>query len=380
MLFYLYIYPQTRKTYPKNLQDLLKILVCPLDWGLGHATRCVPVIDFFRNLGHMVLIAGDGRSLIFLKNEFPDLVFMDLPGYNIRYPKGRNMALKMAMQMPAILKSINSEKKATEKIVDDHSIDVIISDNRFGCRSAGTINIYMTHQVKIKAPYRHRWTEPVLYRMHNQYINKFDYCWIPDYHGEDNLSGGLSHGLHGSGKFHFIGPLSRFFSMGTNDLSLDEDIDILAIISGPEPQRSIFQEILTTKFLHMEGKFSIVAGKPENGIRKCQMGNITMYDHLGTMELQQLIKRSKMIVCRSGYSSVMDLVSLKKKALLIPTPGQTEQEYLSKHLRSKGLFECMDQQSLKSAKLPSSDDLPVPSLKETGKDLLLKAWKEIGKS
>ncbi len=362
------------------MPDLKKVLICPLDWGLGHATRCVPIINHIQEQGHKVILAGNGRSSEFLKKEFPHLECLELPDYNIKYPEKGNMIWAMIRQIPKILKNIQSEKKVVQQLVKEHEINVIISDNRFGCRNHKSTSVYITHQVMIKVPKGMHWIEPFLHHFHKRYIKKFDFCWIPDFPGKPNLSGDLSHKYYCHRNTRFIGPLSRFRKNVSSGTDKRKQIDILAIISGPEPQRSIFQDIVETKFRSMKGNFMIIAGKTESSSKKQYVEGITIYDHLDSDRLHSYISQARFVLCRSGYSSVMDMVSMNKKALLVPTPGQTEQEYLAKYLKMNNLFDFADQKTFVHQNLPKAEDLPEPKLNYTKTSLLDCAWKEIGKS
>lgn len=120
----------------------------------------------------------------------------------------------------------------------------------------------------------------------------------------------------------------------------------LAVLSGLEPHRTILQERLTKRFLASGERSLIVEGKPERDIQICQRENITVVSHLPDHELYQALNTARTIYCRSGYSTVMDLVAIGiSDAILIPTPGQTEQEYLAEHLSSKG-FQTLRQEEV----------------------------------
>jgi len=302
------------------------ILICPLDWGLGHATRCIPMIRALK-CNHQVFIASSGGAAELLKQEFPDLKHFTLPSYKITYPVHKSMTWHMALHFPALFATIIQEKKRVKQIVEKNKIDLIISDNRFGAYSKNIPSIFITHQVNIKTPQLNKWIN----RLNHRAINKFTKCWIPDFEHEPSLAGELSHPALNNSKTTHIGPQSRFKN------SNEEKIyDITVVLSGPEPQRTILEDILFEQLFKLENlKINLIRGiysSDENG----EVKNIKVYDHLNSMELEKLMHQSKNIICRSGYSGIMDLQFVNAKILLIPTPQQTEQEYLAKlHSKNK---------------------------------------------
>lgn len=317
----------SKKTY--------KILVCPLDWGLGHATRCVPVIKELCAQGYHVIIGADKRPLDFLKNEFPNLEFVSFPGISISYPTNRFMVLKMILFFPRIIVGIYREHQKLKKIIDEYQIDYIISDNRYGLWHKKTPSVFMTHQIGIQTPLYLSFLKPILLFINKFFIHKHSQVWIPDFEGEPNLSGSLSHGYHLKIPVFFIGPLSRF--VNTHIPEKKDSSEIVGIISGPEPQRTLFEKKLISEFKKHSGKFLIIKGMPELKETK-KINNITIYTHLTTSRFLQLIKKASLIICRPGYSTIMDLAILNKLAVLIPTPGQTEQEYLANRYKKMGIF------------------------------------------
>ncbi|MBC8487833.1 MAG: glycosyltransferase [Bacteroidetes bacterium] len=323
------------------------ILVCPLDWGIGHATRCVPVINELIRQNANVIIGADNRPLAFLKNEFPDLQFEKFPGYNFSYPGKGNMALKMFFLAPRIIKGIKKENKYLKEIVRKLKIDVVISDNRFGLWTEDIPCVFMTHQIMIKTPGKLKFFEPVLYKINKFYISKFNECWIPDFKGELNLSGELSHKKPLPANSYYIGPLSRFANKQTEN-SLSESTehfkyDLMVMLSGPEPQRTILENRILEELKDTDFKAIIVSGKPEMIEEHNLNNNIKVFSHLESKTLKQCIIDSKVILSRPGYSTIMDLAALGGKAIFIPTSGQTEQEYLADHFYKKKIYFKMDQ-------------------------------------
>lgn len=295
-----------------------RILIAPLDWGLGHATRCIPLIRHIEALGHTAIIAAEGRPMVLLQSEFPGREFVEFIGYQISYPKGGGMAWKMGVAAPRIMKRIAAEHHELNALITKHRIDAVISDNRFGLYTSKVPCVYITHQVMIKAPC----FEPLLYQLHMRYMNRYTEVWVPDYE-TNGLSGDLGHKypLPRNGKF--IGPLSRFLPSKSEITR-----DILVLISGPEPQRTRFEHVVLEHLEKFEGSAMAVLGTPEIEHEQTDKQGHRLVPHLPTEQMEQAIKESGLIISRSGYSTIMDLSVLGKKAVFVPTPGQTEQEYL----------------------------------------------------
>ena len=312
----------------------LKVLIAPLDWGLGHATRCIPIIRALIVLGHTVVIATDRDPMRLLKQEFPELDFFPLPGYDVRYAK-KWLKLKMVLNIPKILLRIGDEGKILEKIVAENKVDFVISDNRFGLTSSKVPNVFITHQVEIQTPV----FQKAMNQLNRKYINEFDECWIPDYSGDNNLSGKLSASEALKNRVKFIGPLSRFSYKNKECKSIYK---CMAIVSGPEPQRTIFEKLVYQELKELSGKSLLVRGILDEN-EPVKGGNVTIVSHLGSEEMQHAIEQSDYIISRSGYSTIMDLTTLKKKAILVPTEGQTEQEYLADYHDGRENFICVSQ-------------------------------------
>lgn len=346
-----------------------KVLVTPLNWGLGHATRCIPVILELYRQGAEIFIASDGRSLELLKNEFPELKYFELKGYDIKYPESGSMVLQMILQASKISSAIKREHTELEKIVEENNIDIVFSDNRYGCRSKKAYSVFMTHQLNIQAPPGFKWAEPLISIKNKKFISEFDECWVPDFDGKENLSGVLSH-PHKFEKIKYIGPLSRF-TFSENPTLSKEKFDLMVICSGPEPQRTIFEDLLTKEVLKTKHKTLLVKGITETKRKTEQKKNLATISYADSKEMQTFIESSALIISRPGYSTIMDLVTLGKKAVFVPTPGQTEQEYLSKYLMEKKYFFSSEQNKFNLADaLTQSGN--YPGLKISSQPKLLK--------
>jgi uncharacterized protein (TIGR00661 family) len=309
-----------------------RILVAPLDWGLGHASRCIPIAQALEQEGFEVVFAASGRPLSLLTQEFPNNDFIKLEGYNIRYPKSGNMIGSMLSQSIKIWKGIRQEHRLLQQIIEDYNIDGVISDNRYGLYSYKVPCVFITHQLNIQSPIFSEFIKKTNFK----YINKFDECWVPDDENH-SLSGQLSKEVDAQLTCRFIGALSRF-----NALKKDEDLDILAIVSGPEPQRSLFEELLKKQLIASQKKALIVLGKTEEENDE-QIEKLKVVSHLNANDLNQAMANADVVISRSGYSTVMDIAKMNKRAIFIPTPGQTEQLYLAKYFYEKKTAFAMHQ-------------------------------------
>ena len=313
-----------------------RILVAPLDWGIGHATRCVPVIKnlLFRNFE--VIIAADKNPLDLLRKEFPEIKTIKLKGYEVSYSKYIPMALNILIQIPKICYRIKKENKILKDIIDRYSIDGIISDNRFGLYTAKIPCVFITHQLKINSPY----FEQIIQNINYKFINNYSQCWIPD-SKEEKLSGELGHPGFLPNNTKYIGSLSRMKKSINKELCYD----ILVIVSGPEPQKTIFAEKMKKLLKKRKEKSIIVLGSPsKNNTEKIK--NLTIKSFADSQELSNLLAQSNIVICRSGYSTIMDLAKIGKKAILIPTPGQTEQEYLASYFLKRKICYSENQNNL----------------------------------
>lgn len=318
-----------------------RILVAPLDWGLGHATRCIPVIRELLKQEAEVWIAGEGSQKELLSGEFPALSFLPLPGYRVKYAQsGLGLLFNMLRQTRQILSAIKNENSWLKEMITTHGFDVVISDNRYGLRGNNIHTIFITHQLAIKSPLG-KWTEKILQRKNYKYINHFNECWVPDINdAEDSLAGALSHPkIKPAIPVSYIGPLSRFELTGEPI----KNNHLLVILSGPEPQRTVLEEKIIKDIAHYPFTATIVRGLPGSESIIPSTGMIQFYNHLPADALNKEMEQAAYVISRSGYSTIMDLMKLKKKSILIPTPGQTEQEYLGDYLSKKQWLLCVAQ-------------------------------------
>ncbi len=317
----------------------MKIAFAICSLGLGHASRSLPLIKALIKEGIEVTVIAHGRSKTYIEKSIGDIKIIDLPDYPLEYTKTRaSFFPNIILKSPAILSSFIEEHKEFLNIQKKHDFNLIISDNRYGIFDPEIPSYIITHQLRIMNPFRIRTLE-TLSMFYNSYVSKFfKKVLIPDFE-EDSLSGNLSHNLKflDINKIKYIGPLSNF-----KKLDIQKDIDILVTISGPEPQRSIFEDIIKKEIKKFDGNYYIVLGKPDFHKNDGNVINFASQD-----EMEKLYNRSKVIISRSGYSTIMDLFHIGGKAFFIPTPSQPEQEYLSEYLNKKSVSGYSRQEDFK---------------------------------
>lgn len=325
-----------------------KILIAPLNWGLGHATRCIPIIHALIQHNFTPILASDGAALALLTKEFPNLEALELPSYNITYSKkGHFLKFKLFRDSPKIVSTIREEQSVIKKIVETHAIDGVISDNRFGIYHKELPSVFITHQLKVLSG-NTTWLST---KIHQNTIKKFDECWVPDVLNPPNLSGEMGHIDNSKLNIKYIGPLSRF-----QKKSCETSYDIMVLLSGPEPQREILEKKLLEEFKIYQGKVLFVSGVIEDEQRIEESGNLTIYNFMTTGLLEKCINSSRLIIARSGYTTIMDLAKLGKKAFFIPTPGQFEQEYLAKRMQENNMAPFCKQEHFNLEKLKDIDN------------------------
>lgn len=314
---------------------------------MGHATRCIPIINALLKANFEPVLASDGDALLLLQKEFPFLKSIELTSYNISYPKnGKNLKFKLFLQLPAIISAIKKDRKIVSQLIEKEDISGIISDNRFGVFSKKVPSVYMTHQLKVFSGE----TTFITSKIHQQFIKNFDECWIPDVEGISNFSGALGHLKKHLFIQKYIGILSRF-----QPKKLEITYDLLVLLSGPEPQRTLLENKLVLELRNFNGSILMVRGVLNNTSKIKAPDNFKIINYLLANDLEEAMNQSKMVIARSGYSTIMDLAVLGKKAFFIPTPGQFEQEYLAKILREKLIAPYAKQDGFTLAKLENFD-------------------------
>jgi hypothetical protein len=360
------------------LKKNFNILICPLEWGLGHAARMIPIARKLQERNHNVIIGCGKEHQSLFRNELTDLIYIDFPGFKTGYSSFMPQYIFLLLKTPLLFYNILVEHIKVKRIIKDHKIDIIISDNRFGLWNSKTRCVYVTHQLRIPLPDKLKHFEWIGILFHRFFVTKYSLCFVPDLPGDLNLSGRLTHGMKLPENTRFIGILSRFsgaLNSGENKSGFPHNT---VILSGPEPQRGILRQKLIDVLNKRELPTVILEGKPGSPAEPSKSGNIISFNHLASDEMQDMIIGSTSIVTRSGYTSVMELISLNCSALLIPTPGQTEQEYLARYLSAKGWFSEVSQSMLNTdITLPTGEALWTSKIADESRELLEKALDEL---
>lgn len=320
----------------------MKILVAPLNWGLGHASRCVPLIQQFLDEGHEVILGGDGESLTLLRKHFPKLRYTYLAPLHLQYSRGNRQVFAILRALPKLMMWSMKDHLMLKALLNEESIDRVISDNRFGLYNKHTECIYITHQLHILLPRGWKWAEKIASRLHARIYMRYNKVWIPDYAEEAKcLAGELSRipsSIHPSSfLFQYIGPLSRFKNHSPLTNNPSPLFDVVAILSGLEPQRTLLEKEILARYANQEERVLVVQGLMNRPNTRIKRGNITLVPSMTDAELVSALMGAKQIIVRSGYSTIMDLAALGllNRSELIPTPGQPEQEYLATLLDKK---------------------------------------------
>ncbi len=313
----------------------MKILIAPLNWGLGHATRCIPLIRHYLAAGNEVVLGGDGESIALLRHRFPQLRIIDLPSLELRYTDNAQQRGFYLRAIPALIRFTLADYYYLRQQLAIEHFDMVISDNRFGLFSRDTKCVYITHQLYVQLPKRLKIFQPLARALHACIYKRYNEVWVPDYADPiNNLAGALAHGGRFDRYAKYIGPLSRFRNRESEIGNRKSGYAILAILSGLEPQRTYFEQKLVNRFKESNESVLIVRGKIGGPMTTTQVGSVTLIPHMQDRELLPLMQQAKKIIVRSGYSTIMDLavLGMLHKAEFHPTPGQSEQEYLAQIL------------------------------------------------
>jgi hypothetical protein len=393
----------------------MTVLISPLSWGFGHAGRMIPLALELKHRGCRVIFAADARLLQIAVRDLNGVIMVEIPGLRISYSRFLPQYLCIALQLPRIVASAIREHRILRRLAEEFTPSVIISDNRFGFYHNEIFSAYITHQILIPFPVTLRFMEPLASWIHRTIISRYDLCLIPDYPGSDNLSGRLSHGRRIPGNVLYMGPLSRFASSGgQEDAGSGLRPVICLILSGPEPQRSLFLEKVTSALrpvllqeddgsperafteaaestgeVFQKAAGSTVGAFPEAAAGVHHMMRLVILSATpATLPLQEFhppasfitepdtammrrtIASSSLVITRAGYTSVMELVSLGRGAVLVPTPGQTEQEYLGEYLNGRYGFITLRQNNLEMLSLIAAEHAHHPPAELHGRNEL----------
>ena len=342
-----------------------KIIIAPLDWGLGHATRCIPIINEFLAQQFQVYIAAEGAVGYLLQNEFPNLTHIPLQGYRVKYSqKGKYFAYKILWQIPGIVRRIIAENRWLHKVINQYGITHVLSDNRYGLYNKSVHSIFLTHQLYILTGYT--FLNKIVQQINYFFIEKYNQCWVIDFAEAHNLAGLLSHPTRlPKVPVTYLSALSRFTIQPTL-----VQVNLLVVLSGPEPQRTILEKIILPQLTASIGSVVLVRGLPNHANQlSSPLPNVSIINYLPAAELNQVVMQAKVVISRSGYTSIMDYAGLQKKVVYIPTPGQTEQNYLAQYIAQNnyGLMANQHNFNLNNAlqNINNSNFTPYPSLSNT---------------
>lgn len=312
-----------------------KILFAVLNWGLGHATRSLAIAQVLQNQGNTIVWLADGLAYDYLKSNINKSTPHKLPDLNLKYQGSAFVSL--LKNIPQILKQIKREQKAIQALVETHQPDIIISDNRYGVYYKGIPSIIITHQLNPLLPKSLRFLQVFSKLTFAKLLNKFDFVWVPD-HPQKQISRELSKNQFVS-NIQFIGWQSQLFFSG--DVVPAKKTELLILLSGPEPARSVLEQKLLDCFAQMPHISGVlIRGTNVNQLHSNQF---EVYNLADKQTLKASILSAENIICRSGYSTLMDLMLLNKKAILIPTPGQTEQIYLANQMQQMNGFQPIEE-------------------------------------
>ncbi len=355
------------------------ILICPLEWGLGHAGRMIPLAGKLLERQNNVFIGTGKEHQSFFRNEISGLNYIDFPGFSPAYSKYLPQYIALLLRTPLLFYHILAEHIRLKSIIHKNKIDIVISDNRIGLWNRNIKSVYVTHQPVIPLPGKLKFLEWIGIRFHRFFIRKYSFCFIPDLPGDLNLSGRLTHSGGLTENVRFIGILSRFAALPNSQQNPTKEFPHnTVILSGPEPQRGILREKLVRFLEQTEPPTVILEGKPGISSEPVRSGNFISYNHLPANEMRDVITGSEHIISRSGYTTVMELISLNCTALLIPTPGQTEQEYLAEYLSAKGWFTALKQKNITTGITITKGNVKLPDgIIEESRGLLEKTLDEL---
>jgi len=370
-------------SYPINMNPSTKarVLVSPLEWGLGHATRLSRMIEILLSKKFEVIIAADGLPYNFLSEQFPNLIIERLPIKQMQYSKGRvGFFLKFFAQVPGLFLSIRRTKKHLDLLVRKHQIDFIISDNRYGFFHPDIPSVFISHQLCPLPPKNLRCFQSVFGRLHLWLLRKYDFIWVADFKGPDNVVGNLSRISWNNHKIRYIDPLSWLETKKPAQDFQSTQYDILILLSGPEPHRSILEKQLMAEFRDSTKKILLLQGLPQEtnmNTRDKQIGMMRIVNHLPGDQILWHIQNTEILICRAGVVTVFDLAVLGKSAILIPTPGQTEQEYVAERLDKKGFFMSVKQEDFRTDLLREYQERSFKTFQRPKKEHLEKALAEL---
>lgn len=307
-----------------------KILYGCLDWGNGHIARSVPLILQLQSQGNHVFFMGSPEQQTVLSRYGFTGTFKELPPTGFRFKGDGNFVLEALRNVRIVSKAVRRDQERVSDYAQAHGIDLILSDHRYGVRCDTIPSVFITHQVELPPK-----TNPVARWIHRKWMARFNSIWIMD-DEQNRLAGTLSRFVPGS---CYIGHYSRFSL--TN--STTESGKVVAVISGPEPYAEQFFNEMVKAANTSQQKWTIVCSANYAAAAGLKKGTILVNNW---KRADEAIASAEYVVSRNGYTTLMDLTVLQKKAILIPTPGQLEQQYLAVLHREHSLWKMVPEHSL----------------------------------
>jgi uncharacterized protein (TIGR00661 family) len=323
---------------------MAKILFAVSSWGLGHATRDLVLIQALLQQGHQVTVISTGRALTLLQRELGDQCeFIDWPDGPKPLAASETLAYaKFTLALPLLLRSILVEHQTLQELLATRKFDRIVSDFRYGIYSSKVPTYLISHGLRLIAPNRNPTIELAFELFNARWFEPMRRILVPDFE-TPSLAGDLCHNLRffDADKLEYIGILSSICQR-----DVEQDISYFISVSGPEPQRSIFERMVLRQAASLPGRVVVALGRPEEDTKPRIVGSVEVYNYLDRRRQEEMMNRAQVVVTRSGYTTLMELTELQKRALLVPTPGQTEQTYLARYHRSLGTYFSVDQSKL----------------------------------
>lgn len=326
----------------------MKILFAASSWGLGHATRDLILIQALMDAGHSVTVLSTDRALKLLRGELADQCdYIDLP--DIPKALGHTSAsfyLKMTMALPLVFRTFRREHRFVDELCRAGKCDRIVSDSRYGVWSRDVPSYHLMHTLHQISPFRVRLVEHVIESIQRGLLSGAKKVLIPDQE-ENGLAGELCHDLVAfrRDQIEYLGILSSVLRM-----PVEQDIDYFITVSGVEPQRSILEKKVLRQARELDGRVVITLGRPDLPFSVSDDGRLAIYSFLGRRRQAEMLNRARTVVSRSGYTTLMELAELGKRALMVPAVGQSEQEYLAGLHERRGTMHSVPQSRLNLAR------------------------------
>lgn len=318
-------------------------MISPLNWGLGHVTRSIPIIKELNKHNEVYICCDEDQEQLY-RHYFPSQWYIPHQGYPFKFNGKGLWIMDFVKRIGRLLEFQREEQKTVEELVRKFDIDVVISDQRYGFRSFSTKNVIISHQLNLPVP-------ALLFPIqlwNKTLINKFDEVWIPDTK-KHQLAGKLSRST--LKKAAYIGTCSRFdYDAVDRYIPRTKTIRYLAIISGPTPYNQRFFDTTYQKLVK-SNRYSVVIVPPTVSFPATTPEHIKIVKSPNHDDFLNLLLKSEIVISRAGYSTLMDLISTENKAILIPTKGQHEQLYLAEHHKNSNQWTFLDEEAFAQQEL-----------------------------